>query len=139
MQTKNFNFQERLNKARQTRLDFIWSDFISSIELVIDQLNDEELAGTDWITIKYFCEDDLIYRCRYATTNWSDENGIQYEPEDKIIGSKKILEIPFRDFKIYAKNHLCDINYFDIEDLFDNDSHNMILLDFHIGKIRLEN
>ena len=44
--------KERLNKARNERLDFLWNDFLGAVEKVINMLSDEELAATDWITKK---------------------------------------------------------------------------------------
>ena len=82
---KTENFVEkiketRLNKVRNERLDFLWDDFLGAVEKVINVLSDEELAGTYWITIKYKTRRNgkVIYRSRFAETDWSEKKEIKY-------------------------------------------------------------
>ena len=61
-------------------MDFLWDDFLGAVEKVINVLSDEELAGTYWITIKYKTRKNgkVIYRSRFAETDWSEKKEIKY-------------------------------------------------------------
>ena len=67
--------ETRLNKVRNERVNFLWNDFLGAVKKVINVLSDEELAGTYWITIKYKNRKNgkVIYRSRFAETDWSGE------------------------------------------------------------------
>lgn len=128
----------RLNKVRNERLNYLWDDFLGAVEKVINVLTDEELAATYWITIKYEIRKNgkVIYRSRFAETDWSGKRRIKYEPKDINLGSKKLLERPFWDFREKARqDEFYDAGDFYIEDLFEEDGPGGATLDFRINRI----
>lgn len=130
--------KERLNKARNERLDFLWNDFLGAVEKVINMLSDEELAATDWITIFYEIKKNgrAIYRSKMAGICCTEDERIEYESEDINLGSKKLLEVPFRDFRNKAKqDNYFLTNWFEIEKLFEYDGPEIIELSFCIDKM----
>ena len=130
--------ETRLNESRNNLLDFLWNDFLGAVEKVINVLSEEELAGTFWIIIKYKIRKNgkTIYRSKYAETDWSGKRKIRYESEDIILGSKLLLERPFRDFRTTAEQDIyCSYVDFGIEELFEQDGPGEASLDFNIGQI----
>lgn len=130
--------KERLNKARNERLDFLWNDFLGAVEKVINMLSDEELAATDWITIFYEIKKNgrAIYRSKMAGICCTEDERIEYESEDINLGSKKLLEVPFRDFRNKAKqDNYFLTNWFEIEKLFEYDGPEIIELSFCIDQM----
>lgn len=130
--------KERLNKARNERLDFLWNDFLGAVEKVINMLSDEELAATDWITIFYEIKKNgrAIYRSKMAGICCTEDERIEYESEDINLGSKKLLEVPFRDFRNKAKqDNYFLTSWFEIEKLFEYDGPEIIELSFCIDQM----
>ena len=130
--------ETRLNKARNEQLNFLWNDFLGAVEKVINVLSEEELAATFWIIIKYKIRKNgkAIYRSQFAETDWSGKRRIKYEPKDINLGSKLLLERPFRDFRTTAEQDIyCSYVDFGIEELFEQDGPGEASLDFNIGQI----
>ena len=130
--------KERLNMSRNERLDFLWNDFLGAVEKVINMLSDEELAATDWITIFYEIKKNgrAIYRSKMAGICCTEDERIEYESEDINLGSKKLLEVPFRDFRNIAKqDNYFLTNLFEIEKLFEYDGPEIIELSFCIDQM----
>ena len=108
-ETKEFveKISPRLSKVRNERLNFLWSDFLGAVEKVINILTDEQLAATTTISILYKIKDndERVYRSNFAELNCSDDERIEYEEKDVCLGTKGMLERPFRDFrkKLFSK------------------------------------
>ena len=133
--------ETRLNKVRNERLDFLWDDFLGAVEKVINVLSDEELAGTYWITIKYKTRRNgkVIYRSRFAETDWSGKKGIKYEDKDINLGSKLLLCRPFQDFRKKVELDIyCYYADLEFDELFKQDGPCEATLNFNIGPIKTE-
>ena len=133
----------RLTKVRQERLDFLWKDLLGAVEKVINQLTDEELAATHWITINYLVKanDENIYRGKEAQTDWQFLNNevMVYEESDICLGTKNMLERAFKDLKKKAEADPCwDTNYFELENLFEAIRDGGTVLEFSLSSIDIE-
>lgn len=111
------------------------------MEKVINNLSDEELAATDWITIFYEIHKKgrVIYRSKMAEIDCIEKE-IKYEVEDKNLGLKKYLEMPFREFitEVKKDKHCCVDNFFKNESIFENDGPEKIGLSFWVEEIEME-
>ena len=66
----------------------------------------------------------------------TEDERIEYESEDINLGSKKLLEVPFRDFRNKAKqDNYFLTNWFEIEKLFEYDGPEIIELSFCIDQM----
>lgn len=141
-ETKKFveKFSTRLSNVRNERLDFLWNDFLSAIEKVINTLTDEQLAAANCIGIFYKAKenDDCIYRSKSAEIDCFDEE-LDYESDDICLGTKNMLQNAFKDVKEKAKHdNYCGSDWFEVERLFDSDEEERIILDFYICNINIE-
>ena len=133
-------FSTRLSNARNERLDFLWNDFLSAVENVINALTDEQLAATSIISIFYETKenDNCIYRSKSAEVDCFDEE-LNYESDNICLGTKNMLHNAFKDVKEKAKHdNYCGSDWFEVEKLFDSDEKEQIILDFYICNINIE-
>lgn len=128
----------RYKKVRNDKLNFLWEDFLQSVEKVIAKLSDEDLAATNGITIEYFTNkgDTNIYRSRIAQCYFFEDLTVEYEEKDFCLGTREMLEIAFLDFRDKAqKDKYISTDSFEVEEFrFDEDGYNRITLDFILPK-----
>lgn len=128
----------RYKKVRNKKLDFLWEDFLLSVEKAISKLSDEMLSSASGITIFYFTKngDKNIYRSKTAECYFFESQEIEYEENDVCLGTREMLEIAFSDFKAKAETdeNIC-ADWFEVEHFkFDEDDDNKISLDFRLPK-----
>ena len=129
----------KLIKHREEQVEFLWKDFLESIERIINKLPENILYQTRRISILYEInqKEAKIYRSKFAEID--NDGEMQYELNDTLIGSIRETKSALIDFAKRAKSdYYCCTSCFKSEWIYDFEMSDILIVEFWLEKIEIK-